>query len=103
MKIDKIVNTYYTFTIFHESLYLISLSGHKSMDKAISGSSLSRPVLILGAVQLIETLAFALPISFFPNYVIKLGASVSFLNIKVTESLRYPKISMAKTSTVNIP
>ena len=27
-------------------------------------------ILILGAVQLIESLAFALPISFFPNYVL---------------------------------
>ena len=47
----------------------------------MSESSLSRPVLILGAVQLIETLAFALPISFFPNYVIKLGASVASVGL----------------------
>ena len=40
----------------------------------LSKRTLSRPILILGAVQLIESLAFALPISFFPNYVITLGA-----------------------------
>lgn len=47
----------------------------------MSRSSISRPVLILGAVQLIETLAFALPISFFPNYVIELGASVASVGL----------------------
>ncbi len=43
--------------------------------------TLSRPILILGAVQLIESLAFALPISFFPNYVITLGASVASVGL----------------------
>jgi DHA1 family multidrug resistance protein-like MFS transporter len=41
----------------------------------------SGPILILGAVQLIESLAFALPISFFPNYVITLGASVASVGL----------------------
>ncbi len=39
------------------------------------------PFLILGAVQLIESLAFALPLSFFPNYVIGLGASVASVGL----------------------
>lgn len=43
--------------------------------------TLSRPILILGAVQLIESLAIALPISFFPNYVISLGASVASVGL----------------------
>lgn len=43
--------------------------------------TLSRPIIILGAVQLIESLAFALPISFFPNYVITLGASVASVGL----------------------
>lgn len=43
--------------------------------------ALSRPILILGAVQLIESLAIALPISFFPNYVISLGASVASVGL----------------------
>ncbi len=37
--------------------------------------------LILGAVQLIESLAFALPISFFPNYVLGLGATVASVGL----------------------
>jgi DHA1 family multidrug resistance protein-like MFS transporter len=39
------------------------------------------PILILGAVQLIESLAFALPLSFFPNYVLTLGASVASVGL----------------------
>lgn len=41
----------------------------------------SSPVLILGAIQLIESLAFALPLSFFPNYVISLGATVASVGL----------------------
>jgi DHA1 family multidrug resistance protein-like MFS transporter len=41
----------------------------------------SGPLLVLGAVQLIESLAFALPLSFFPNYVISLGASVASVGL----------------------
>jgi len=43
--------------------------------------SLSRPIMVLGAVQLIETLAIALPISYFPNYAIGLGASVASVGL----------------------
>jgi MFS family permease len=39
------------------------------------------PILILGAVQLIESLAFALPLSFFPNYVLTLGASIASVGL----------------------
>jgi DHA1 family multidrug resistance protein-like MFS transporter len=39
------------------------------------------PILILGAVQLIESIAIALPMSFFPNYVISLGASVASVGL----------------------
>ena len=42
---------------------------------------LSRPIVILGAVQLIESLAVALAISFFPNYVVELGASVASVGL----------------------
>ena len=52
----------------------------EEVDK-MAKSTLSRPILILGAVQLIESLAFALPISFFPNYVITLGASVASVGL----------------------
>ena len=47
----------------------------------MAGRILSRPILILGAVQLIESLAIALPISFFPSYVISLGASVASVGL----------------------
>ena len=43
--------------------------------------TLSKPIMILGAVQLIESLAIALPISFFPNYVVSLGASVASVGL----------------------
>jgi len=47
-----------------------------SKPKLISG-----PLLVLGSVQLIESLAFALPLSFFPNYAISLGASVASVGL----------------------
>ena len=47
-----------------------------SRSKVFSG-----PILVLGTVQLIESLAFALPLSFFPNYVIGLGASVASVGL----------------------
>ena len=42
---------------------------------------LRRPIITLGAVQLIESLAVALPLSFFPNYVVELGASVASIGL----------------------
>jgi DHA1 family multidrug resistance protein-like MFS transporter len=47
----------------------------------MTNKGLSRPIIVLGAVQLIESLAFALPISFFPNYVLSLGASVASVGL----------------------
>ncbi len=47
----------------------------------MSERTLGRAVLILGAVQLVESLAIALPISFFPNYVIGLGATVASVGL----------------------
>jgi DHA1 family multidrug resistance protein-like MFS transporter len=38
-------------------------------------------ILTLGAVQLIESIAMGLPLSFFPNYVIGLGATVASIGI----------------------
>jgi len=42
---------------------------------------LSRPIITLGLVQLVESLAVALPLSFFPNYVVELGASVASIGL----------------------
>jgi MFS family permease len=44
----------------------------------------SRSVIVLGAIQLIESIAFALPMSYFPNYVISLGASVASLGLFIS-------------------
>jgi len=44
----------------------------------------SRGILVLGAVQLIGSIAFALPMSYFPNYVISLGASVASLGLFIS-------------------
>lgn len=41
----------------------------------------SGAVLILGVVYLIESLAFAIPMSYFPNYAIGLGASVASIGL----------------------
>ena len=41
----------------------------------------SHTVLVMGAVQLIESLAFAIPLSYFPNYAIGLGASVASVGL----------------------
>jgi len=42
---------------------------------------LSGPIITLGVVQLIESLAIALPISFFPSYVVELGATVASVGL----------------------
>jgi len=41
----------------------------------------SGTVLVLSAVQLIESLATALPLSYFPNYVVGLGATVASVGL----------------------
>lgn len=46
------------------------------MKKLYSG-----PVIVLGLVQLIEFLAISIPMSFFPNYAISLGASVASIGV----------------------
>lgn len=38
-------------------------------------------VLVLGAVSLVESLAFSIPYSYFPNYAISLGASVASIGL----------------------
>lgn len=41
----------------------------------------SATVLTLGVAQLIESLAFSIPLSYFPNYVMELGASVASIGL----------------------
>jgi len=41
----------------------------------------SGPILTLGAVSLIEALAFSLPFSYFPNYAISLGSTVASIGL----------------------
>jgi DHA1 family multidrug resistance protein-like MFS transporter len=57
----------------------------------------SGPILVLGVVQLIESLAFSIPLSYFPNYVIGLGASVASLGLftssfMIASAIMSPKI-----------
>ena len=44
--------------------------------KSYSGS-----ILVLGIVQLIESIAFSIPFSYFPNYAISLGSSVAYIGL----------------------
>ena len=41
----------------------------------------SGTVLVLGIVSFIETLAFSIPVSYFPNYALSLGATVASIGI----------------------
>lgn len=41
----------------------------------------SGTVLVLGIVAFIETLAFSIPVSYFPNYALSLGASVASIGV----------------------
>jgi len=41
----------------------------------------SGPILILGINQLIETVAFGIPYSYFPLYALSLGASVALIGL----------------------
>jgi len=41
----------------------------------------SGTVLVLGLVQLIESVAFSIPMSYFPNYVVGLGATVASVGL----------------------
>ena len=45
-------------------------------SKIYSGS-----VLVLGIVQFIESIAFTIPFSYFPNYAVSLGASVASIGL----------------------
>lgn len=48
----------------------------ETRSKIYSGS-----ILVLGIVQLIESIAFSIPFSYFPNYAISLGASVASIGL----------------------
>lgn len=63
----------------------------------LSKSIYSGAVVILGVVQLIESLAFSIPMSYFPNYVISLGASVASIGLftssfMIAMSIMAPKL-----------
>jgi len=54
-------------------------------------------VLVLGVVQLIESLSFSLPTSYYPNYIIELGASVASVGLftssfMMAEAIMSPKM-----------
>jgi len=47
----------------------------------VEKSFYSGTVLVLGLIQLIESIAFSIPVSYFPNYAISLGASVASIGL----------------------
>jgi len=54
-------------------------------------------VLVLGMVQFIESIAFSIPSSYYPNYVIELGASVASIGLftssfMIAEAIMAPKM-----------
>ena len=52
------------------------------MKRSMQGSRLYTPsVVILSAASLVENLAYALPISYFPNYAQLLGAPVAYIGL----------------------
>ena len=69
-----------------------SREGKETRRRIYSGS-----VLTLGVVQLIESIAFSIPFSYFPNYAISLGASVASIGLftssfMLSSALLSPKI-----------
>ena len=61
----------------------------------------SGPILVLGIVQLIESLAFSIPMSYFPNYVIGLGASVASLGLFTSSFMIASAIMSPKIGTLS--
>ena len=66
--------------------------GRETRSRIYSGS-----VLTLGIVQLIESIAFSIPYSYFPNYAMSLGASVASIGLftssfMVSSALLSPKL-----------
>ncbi|UCD73643.1 MAG: MFS transporter [Candidatus Bathyarchaeota archaeon] len=61
----------------------------------------SGTVLILGVVQLIESLAFAIPLSFFPNYAIGLGASVASIGLFTSSFMLAAAIMAPRMGTLS--
>jgi len=60
---------------------LIAIKPKLDDDGVAKRGLYSGPILTLGAVALIESLAFSLPFSYFPMYAISLGASVASIGL----------------------
>jgi len=64
----------------------------------------SSDVLVLGAVSFIESLAFSIPVSYFPNYALSLGSSVALIGLFTSSftaaaALLSPKIGSVSDKT----
>ena len=62
-------------------------------------------VLVLGIVQFIESIAFSIPSSYYPNYIIELGASVASIGLftsgfMMAEAIMAPKMGGFQMSMV---
>lgn len=59
----------------------------------------SRTVFVIGIVQLIESIAFSLPLSYFPSYALGLGASVAFIGVFTSSFMLASAIMSPKMGT----
>jgi len=61
----------------------------------------SSNVLVLGAVSFIESLAFSIPFSYFPNYALSLGASVASLGLFTSSFMAASALLSPKIGTIS--
>ena len=62
-------------------LYAASIANSLRSDHLKSKGIYTGTVLVLGIVGFIETLAFSIPVSYFPNYALSLGATVASIGV----------------------
>jgi len=61
----------------------------------------SGTVLVLGLIQLIESIAFSIPVSYFPNYAISLGASVASIGLFTSSFMMMMAILSPKVGSLS--
>jgi len=63
----------------------------------------SGTVLVLGVVAFIESLAFSIPVSYFPNYAMSLGASVASKGIFTSSFMAASTLMSPKLGGLTLP
>jgi MFS family permease len=61
----------------------------------------SGPVLVLAALQFIEANAFGIPLSYFPNYAIELGATVALIGVFTSSFMLASAIMSTKLGSLS--